>query len=114
MPDDKSASRPSVELLEYINQRFADLDKRLDQQREALDTRLYAMNEIRETMRDHSSTMATRDQLDELRLRLTESIEQLRERITETRMHVATVSGGVAVIASIATSVAITVISRFL
>jgi hypothetical protein len=92
---DSEDRRWEVNLRHYFDQRLRDLDQRLTEQRDDLKDRLAGMNEFREALKDQSNQMATRDQLD-----------QLRERLTETRLHVATVAGTVSIVVSIVVSIA--------
>lgn len=80
----------TVDLRGYVDQRLADLDQRLSEQRLDLKERLATMNEFREALRDQANQMATRDQL-----------EQLRERVNETRIHVASYAAAIATLISL-------------
>lgn len=91
--------RLRVDLRTHFDQRLTDMDQRLREQRDDLKDRLAAMNEFREALKDQSGQMATRDQLD-----------QLRERVTENRIHVASIAAGVSLIISLLSAV----IARFL
>lgn len=84
-----------VDIKSYIDQRLHDLEARLAEQRADLGARLNGMNEIREAMRDQAATMATRDHL-----------EEVKERITDLRIHAASVSAVVAVVVSALIAVA--------
>ena len=68
-----------VPLRDYFEARVAALEKASEVSAKALDRRLDAMNEIREAMRDMSSGMATRTELDNAKEAIEKDLRGLRE-----------------------------------
>jgi len=92
-------TEPAVSLLRYTERLFDTLEARLRDRDAALESRLAAMNEIREAMKDQAAKMATRDQLD-----------GVKEAVALMKVHIAVTSA----IVSLLVSAAVTVIVRLL
>ena len=80
---EESNHREIVSLRDYFDGRLAELEKRIEQHRNATDRaldkaeqalgrRLDGMNEFRDTLRDQAGRMATQEQLDRVRDRVIE------------------------------------------
>ena len=76
---DEVAHMPDVPLRDYFEARVTALEKASEVSARALDRRLDAMNEIREAMRDMSSGMATRSELDAAKENIEKDLRALRE-----------------------------------
>jgi len=64
MPDNLPSSHPGVSWRDYVDTRLDGLDKAAKVSRDALEKRLDALNEIRSAMRDQTSTLATKVELE--------------------------------------------------
>ena len=92
MTNKKCPSLPSISLREYIETRFLELEKRIDQRTELLvvanerdkvtmNERLSGMNEFRASLRDQASSFVDRKEFD-LRLKPVEAfVNEIRGRI---------------------------------
>lgn len=95
-----------VPLGEHVAQRLRDLELRLSEQRDDLKDRLGAMNEFREALRDQSAQMATRHELEVLRLAIEQKLTTQRELLTQSRIQVAGLAAAVSLAAYIFSRVA--------
>ncbi len=89
MNDDREqAHREIITLRDYFNEKVTALEQRLDQQRlymeravdkaeVALGRRLDGMNEFRDALKDQASRMATSEQLDRVRDRVSETEKKI-------------------------------------
>jgi hypothetical protein len=85
-----------IPLRDYIDVKISDLNTRLNDQKISLDHRLDSMNAFREAMRDAQSNSVTKPELAEL-----------RNRVGDMRVSVASISSAIAIITSIITAIVI-------
>jgi hypothetical protein len=79
MSDENKVHQPSVSLREFFEQRMNGLEESIRVYHIAMDSRLHAMNEFRDSLKDQSAKMRTREECVGLMDRVTEDVKALRE-----------------------------------
>jgi len=71
--------KDGVSLKEHFDQRFTDIQRAVDKAEQTINTRLEGMNEFRAAMKDQQATMATKDDVNRVRQRLSD-LETVADR----------------------------------